>query len=89
MIVRNVKEALLVAQEDRNCSSRSTALISIVVVLCFVCIFGVYVIVDVSVYGVVCVVEIVEVVGFFVVEYGVFVVWHGTVTFLQHLNLTS
>lgn len=37
MIVRNVKEALLVTQEDRNCSSRSTALIFIFVDFFCVC----------------------------------------------------
>jgi len=40
MIVRNVKEALLVAQEDRNCSSRSTALIFIFVD--FLCVFSIH-----------------------------------------------
>lgn len=58
------------------------------VVLCFVCICGVYCVVDISVYGVVVVVEIV-VVCVSVVEYGVCVVWHGIVMFSQHLNLTS
>lgn len=41
MIVRNVKEALLVAQEDRNCSSRSTALIFIFVDF-FLCVFSIH-----------------------------------------------
>lgn len=60
--------------------------VGIVVVLCLVCKCGV----DTSVDDVLGGVEnIVVVFGFFVVVWGVVVGWHGTVIFLQHLNLIS
>lgn len=53
------------------------------VVLCLVCKCGV---VDSSVDDVLGVVEEIDVLVDIVVVWGSVVVWHGTVTFLQHLN---